>query len=121
MGKIIAYCREGCKYSIETSNTLTKLKKKYNIDIISVVNDENIKNNLKEELKEIIGDHNTFPIILYETSKQKLYLIGGNQDLQNIILLLDKVNSKEEIINLSISDIHKRVLYYMFKNKINII
>jgi len=121
MGKIIAYCREGCKYSIEASSTLTKLKNKYNIDIISVVNDENIKNNVREQLTEIIGDYNTFPIILYETSKQKLYFIGGNSDLQKLILLLDQVNSKEDIINLSISDIHKRVLYYMFKNKYNII
>jgi len=117
MGKIIAYCREECPHSIKSSESLTKFKNKYNIDIVSVKNEDQIKNNLKKKLKEIIGNHNTFPIILYETSKQKLLLIGGNSDLQNLIQLIDKVNSKEDIINLDLTNIHKRVLYYMFKNK----
>ena len=117
MGKIIAYCRVGCPHSIKTSETLTSFKNKYNIDIKYVENDNNIKDNLKKTLKEIIGDHKTFPIILYETSKQQLLLIGGNSDLQNLIELIDNVNSKEDILRLNLTDIHKRVLYYMFKNR----
>ncbi len=117
MGKIIAYCRNGCPHSIKASETLERLKNKYNVNIIFIENDEIIKTNLKNKLKEIIAKHDTFPIILYETSKGKLLLVGGNSDLQNIIQLVDKVNSKEDILNLNISDIHKRVLYYMLVNK----
>ena len=117
MGKIIAYCREECHHSMETVDILSKLKNKYNIDIKYIKNNEIDKNNIKNELKQIINDHNTFPIIIYETTKRKYFLIGGNTDIQNIIELSTQVNSKEDILKLNLNKEQKRVLYYLFLNK----
>jgi glutaredoxin len=117
MGKIIAYSREQCPHSISTSQVLSKLKDKYNIDIKYVKNDETEKNKVKNQLKEIIGNHNTFPIVIYKTSKDRYYLVGGNTDLQNIIKLSQQVNSKEDIMELDLNVIHRRVIYYLFKNR----
>ena len=115
MGKIIAYCREGCPHSNNASKTLNALKDKYDIEIKFIKDDDKIKNGLKEKLKEIIGDHSTFPIILYETSKKKLLLVGGNDKLQEIIKYIDSVHSKEDILKLDLTKTQKRVLYYLFK------
>jgi glutaredoxin len=114
MGEIFAFCREQCPHSINAAETLKKLKNKYNIKIKYIENNDTIKQALKNRLQKIIGDHSTFPIILYKTSKNQLLLIGGNNDLQQLINHVDIVQDKDEINQLNLTKNQKRLLYYMF-------
>jgi glutaredoxin len=114
MGKIIAYCRKGCPHSLNTSNTLKQLKDN-NIEIIDVENDETEKTKIKQQLKDVIGNHNTFPIIIYKTSKNKYYLVGGNSDLQNILQKRNMVKTKEDVVKLNLNKGSSKLLYYLIK------
>lgn len=94
MGKIIAYCRVGCPHSENTISLLNNLKHTLlinhntsnNIEIINVANIEDVKQELKFNLKQKYNiDATTFPIILYETSHNEiLHIKGGNSELQKI-------------------------------------
>jgi len=87
MGKIIAYCKENCPYSENTKNILNKLQlnnPKANITIYSITDYD--KENVKQQLRPVIGDYRTFPIILYEKSKtRKQFFVGGDSKLKEII------------------------------------
>lgn len=117
MGKIIAYCRKGCPHSINTAETLSKLKE-YDIEIIYVENIESEKDNIKKQLNKIIGNHNTFPIIIYKTSKNKYYLVGGNSDLQNILQKRNNIKTVDDIVKLNLNKGSSKLLYYLFKFKL---
>jgi len=112
MGKLTAYCREGCYYSESTKSNLIALDKlrnnsKYNnlkITIINVKNNEDDKNKIKSELFSIIGNYSTFPIIIYETQKKETFFIGGNSDLNEILSFVDN-------IDVSKYNIHELPLY----------
>lgn len=103
MGKIEAYCRVGCPHSDNTRRVLNILKEKdptLKIKIISVENDDNEKFRVKNDLRPIIGNHNTFPIIIYKRSKGKKYLVGGNDVLENIMNIyrsIDNLTDEENI------------------------
>jgi hypothetical protein len=100
MGKIIAYCREGCFYSANTSSVLTDLKKlilnnsnsNLSIEIHIVPNNEMEKNIIKTKLNSLIGSYSTFPIIIYESSKGKQFFIGGNSALEEIMNFVNSFN-----------------------------
>lgn len=118
MGKIIAYCRKECPHSNNTAETLLKYKTKYNIEINYVENIEQEKNRIKTILKPIIGNHNTFPIILYLSSNRKYYLIGGNLDLQNILDKLSDIKSEDDILKLNLSKGQTKLMLYILRHKI---
>ena len=114
MGKIIAYCREGCFYSNNTKSILLDInslirktsfnsKPNNNLEIIinSVPNTEREKNNVKQSLKHLIGNHSTFPIVIYETSNGHQYFIGGDSDLVEIMNFVDTFNNNVNITDLS--------------------
>ncbi len=100
MGKLIAYCLSGCPHSENTKSVLTKLKlllveKKstdFNINIELVPNNSKDKDKIKTSLQSLIGNYSTFPIIIYKTSKNEQYFIGGNSDLKNMLAEADKAN-----------------------------
>jgi hypothetical protein len=100
MGKIIAYCREGCFYSSNTNNVLSNLKKlisnnsnsNLSIEINIVPNNETEKNMVKTKLNPLIGSYSTFPIIIYETTKGKQFFIGGDSALGEIMNFVDSFN-----------------------------
>ena len=98
MGKIIAYCRDGCGYSSNTSNVLSDLKKiisnnsNLSIEIHIVSNNEIEKNEVKTKLNLLIGSYSTFPIIIYESSKGIQFFIGGNSDLEQIMNFVNSFN-----------------------------
>ncbi len=100
MGKIIAYCREGCFYSSNTNNVLSNLKNltltnsnsNLSIEINIIQNNETEKNAIKTKLNPLIGSYSTFPIIIYETTKGKQFFIGGNSALENIMNFVDSFN-----------------------------
>lgn len=117
MGEIIAYCREGCPHSINTSETLQKFKNKYKIKIKYIENNDLIKKSILNKLHSIIEDHSTFPIIIYKTTNKKLLLIGGNSDLQQLIQYVDMIKDKDDINKLDITHNQKRLLYYMFSHR----
>ena len=54
--------RIGCPYSMNAVNFIKTSGKKY--IIYNIKNSEKEKNIIKEKLKNIIGNHNTFPIVL---------------------------------------------------------
>jgi glutaredoxin len=91
MRKIVAYCRVNCPHSDNTKKILSsfnKVNNKINIDIISVPDNDEIKNNLKN-----IYNHNTFPIIIYKSKDDKSYTFGGNDKLMKIISKLDNLTT----------------------------
>jgi hypothetical protein len=104
MGKIIAYCREGCHYSNNSRIVLNGLKnlidesknKNLSVEIITVPNNEIDKNSTKHMLKDTIGSYSTWPMIIYETTNGKKFFIGGNSDLEEI---LNYVNSFDKQIS----------------------
>jgi len=111
MGKITAYCREGCYYSELTKSKLNTLDKLINnsqyknleINIISIKNNEYDKNKVKLDLYPIIGNYSTFPIIIYETTKKEEFFIGGNSDLDEVLLRIESYDvSKYNIKELSL-------------------
>jgi len=144
MGKLIAYCREECHYSNNTKNIINKLTtllhtntntKSLNIEFITniIQNNDVEKNNIRQSLKHIIGDHATFPIIIYETSRGEQYFIGGDSELKNIILLVDKftvTNSNNFLSDITLyfeklsnyNNGKQRLIYYLLllNNKINL-
>lgn len=96
MIKIEAYCRIGCPHSDNTRTVLNYLinsDSTLKISVISVENDDNIKSEVKNKLEKIIGNHNTFPIIIYRRSKGKKYLVGGNSDLENIMKIYHSISN----------------------------
>ena len=96
MGKIKAYCRIGCPHSDNTRTVLNNLinsDSTLKISVISVENDENEKFKIKNKLRSIIGNHNTFPIIIYRRSKGKKYLVGGNSDLEGIMNIYHSISN----------------------------
>lgn len=96
MGRIEAYCRIDCPHSDKTKSILNDLKRsdsKLRIKIISVENDENEKSRVKNDLRPIIGNHNTFPIIIYKRSKGKKYLVGGNDNLKKIMEIYGEISN----------------------------
>lgn len=126
MGKIIAYCREGCPHSINTASVLSNLKKN-NVEIISVPDNQIAKNDVFNKLNHLINNHRTFPIVIYETSKGKQYFIGGNDVFMSLIRLSesyqlhrDKNNILKYILTSpscnNLDDGQKRLLYYLIKN-----
>lgn len=102
MGKIIAYCREGCHYSNITNNILSDLQIKINalkinnlsITINIIPNIEFEKNKIRKELESIIGNYSTWPIIIYESTQGNKFFIGGNSHLNEIIEFVSKFNGK---------------------------
>ena len=143
MGKIIAYCREGCGYSLNTKNILLELSdeiKRKNNKTLSVLinpikNEVSDKNNILNSLGNLIGNHSTFPIIIYESTKGKQFFIGGNNDFMEIINYVDSIKEKINFNDLStcmsdklllgdnLYDEGKRRLIcnlLMLKNKINL-
>lgn len=100
MGKIIAYCREGCFYSSNTKNVLSDLKtlisnnskSNLSIEINIIPNNETDKNAIKTKLNSLIGSYSTFPIIIYETTKGKQFFIGGDSALSEIMNYVNSFN-----------------------------
>jgi hypothetical protein len=91
MRKIVAYCRVNCPHSDNTKNILSNFNKpndKINIDIISIPNNDKIKNNLKK-----LYNHYTFPIIVYKSKYDKTYTFGGNDKLMKTISTLDNLTT----------------------------
>jgi hypothetical protein len=96
MGKIEAYCRIGCPHSDNTSTVLNNLKSSdstLKITIIQVKNIESEKTEVKNNLKSIIGNHETFPIIIYTRSKGKKYFVGGNSHLQDAMNIYNSISN----------------------------
>jgi glutaredoxin len=106
MGKIEAYCRIGCPHSDNTRTALNNLKSSdstLEITIISIENNESEKTEVKNNLKSIIGNHETFPIIIYTRSSGKKYFVGGNSHLQgamNIYNSISNLTDEENILKL---------------------
>lgn len=102
MGKIIAYCREGCHYSNNTKNILLDLQIKINalkINNLSIVinaipNVESEKNKMRKQLEPIIGNYSTWPIIIYESTQGKKFFIGGDSNLKEIIDFVGRFNGQ---------------------------
>lgn len=102
MGKIIAYCREGCHYSNNTKNILEKLKEKINasktnnlsVTINMVPNIEFEKNKLRKQLEPVIGNYSTWPIVIYESTQGKQFFIGGNSNLDEIMNFVNTFNGQ---------------------------
>ena len=145
MGKIIAYCREGCHYSNNSKNVLTDIKNLINTKLLNnennnlevviniIPNTDNDKNNIKQTLKSIIGNHSTFPIIIYESSKENKYFIGGDSDLVEIMNFVNSFNNdnynkdnlstyiSNKLTNTNLNNEGKRRLIYnllLLKNKL---
>jgi hypothetical protein len=129
MGKLIAYCRLGCGPSFNTKSKLIELKKiseninNFEIIINDVKDDVNEKNNIRSLLKPVIHNYNTFPIIIYETTSNNKFLIGGNSDLMEILSYIETINKlnmqKIALIN---NEGRRKLIYYLLliNNKINI-
>lgn len=79
MGKYYLYCRENCYYSNEAKILIQKLNKKSEISFIK--NTYENKEKIKNELREIIGKHDTFPIIFYKKHNGQNIFIGGYNEL----------------------------------------
>jgi len=132
MGKLIVYCREGCHYSMNTKSKLQELKHKNNKNfeiIINIVpNDEDEKNKIKNRLRSIIGNHNTFPIVIYETSDKKQFFIGGDSNLMNIFDCVNNLSTSNvtttinSIKNLNLQEGERRLLCQIaiLQKKLNI-
>ena len=128
MGKIIAYYREGCPHSINTANILSNFNKR-DVEIIPVLDNQYAKNDVFNKLNYLINNYKTFPIIIYESSKEKQFFIGGNDTLMNLIKLSKsyqiKNKEKDNILNYifiscnNLNDGQKRLLYYLIKNNNN--
>ena len=88
--KLQLFLLEGCPYSIEAYNTV----KKYNINNQSIwVNEMNKKNYKTEKIS-------TFPqIYLKKSDSNGSLLLGGNDDLQNLIRLFYKQKYNQKYIN----------------------
>jgi thiol-disulfide isomerase/thioredoxin len=102
MSNFIAYCKIGCPHSEETINLLSEFEQKGDLINIITLDTDNINilkinnvdyNNSKENffnqyIKKIesidIGTHRSFPIVLYKSSDNIKYYIGGNDELQKI-------------------------------------
>ncbi len=105
MGKITAYCRIGCPHSDHTRDTLqsimtTSSNKTYPIEIISVNNDERSKDEVRDKLKNIRGNHTTFPMIVYTDSKNKDYFVGGNDILQQTLQMVISFDTTRPNLNM---------------------
>jgi len=83
MGKYILYCRETCYFSNEAKKMIHSLGKKCIVN--TVKNNYNEKELIKNNIRDIIGDHNTFPIIYYKKSNGNNIFIGGYTDLVTYI------------------------------------
>ena len=66
---------DGCPFCEDSLNTL----KKYNLTYKKIV----VPYNEKNEYKNVLGT-DTFPFLIFET-KTKKYIIGGNDNFQNLI------------------------------------
>lgn len=103
MGKIIAYCRKHCPHSENTANIL-KINNKINAQIIDVENTtmdkESVKNELMRRKINGINSNTTFPIIIYQTSKNDYLYIGGNSDFKNCLYFVDRLPN-DNLSNLS--------------------
>jgi glutaredoxin-related protein len=85
---LIAYILENCGYSIEAE---TIIKKKFkNYKLISVPNNEKIKNEIKKKNKM-----NTFPQIFINYSKNEQMLLGGYDDLVEYIKLQEYIKQNK--------------------------
>ncbi len=120
MGKIIVYCRIDCHYSNNTKDVLNKLKDIYDIQINIVENNNDAKLSVLNKLKDLIGNHKTFPIVIYESSSDKQYFIGGNDMLMSLIQKSKELKNvpdlKSHILSLNDLDFgQKRLLYYLSK------
>jgi glutaredoxin len=112
MGKIIAYCRLECPHS-ENTASLLKMHNKLNSKIIYVKNTNESKQNIKKDLmiQNINGINNntTFPIIVYQTSKNDHLYIGGNSDFKkclDFVSNLPKVNLSNLIKIVANNDVY---------------
>jgi hypothetical protein len=89
-----------CGYSQKTLSSIKKLKLKS--ELIQCDNKEKFLND--EDSKNMPVDYTTYPKILFKTDK-KIIFIGGNEELQKLLLLLDelkkninfKINSQKYI------------------------
>ena len=103
MGKIIAYCRLQCPHSENTESLLNAMKQ-INSEIIYVENTYMDKENVKNELMKIningINNNTTFPIIIYQTSKNDYLYIGGNSDFKKCLNFVDRLPN-DNLSNLS--------------------
>lgn len=97
MRKIIAYCRVGCPHSDRTKETLNNLcsSKLSTIKIIDVENNNTSKEEATNEIRKLfensnntqkngVDTYNVFPKIIYISTSEKPYFIGGNDTLQKI-------------------------------------
>jgi len=111
MGKLTAYCREGCSYSNNTKQKLLTLQQYIQISnhtnlflkINTVKNEEPEKNKIKEKLKPIINNYGTWPIVIYTSTKGEEFLIGGDSDLNDIInfcMNFNKVTTIDELFRI---------------------
>ena len=128
MGKITAYCKIGCPHSEATAKTLIEFirpklnqlsdidRSKNSIEIIWIeksgdsinkIGDQNVnmsKSSFFSSLfskygLEEIRSHSTFPLILYTTSEDEQYYIGGNDNFQNILSRSSSIESEEDCRN----------------------
>jgi glutaredoxin len=96
MGKITAYCRLGCPHSEATINSLTMISKnnpRAKIKIVDVQNTKQSKNQVITILKSFIGDHRTFPMVLYTTSLNETIFVGGNDSFQELLSKAQSLNT----------------------------
>jgi glutaredoxin len=116
MGKIIAYCKFGCPYSEGAANLLKQFSG--NVEIISLYSDYsnvgielngiNGKNNNMSKLDFFsnhfeqtygvnLNGHRTFPVILYRSSSNENFFVGGYSDLQEIFNLAKQTNDVDTL------------------------
>jgi hypothetical protein len=75
-----------CDYSQKTLSSINKFKLKS--ELIQCDNNENFINN--EDSKHIPIHYTTYPKILFKTDK-KILFIGGNEEFQKLLILLDEL------------------------------
>lgn len=71
-----------CTYSKKTINTITKLK--LLSDLIECDNNKYIN------FQDVPNNYLTYPKVLFKTDKKTIF-IGGNEEFQNLIILLEKL------------------------------
>jgi hypothetical protein len=84
-----------CPHSIQTINSL-KLNSRAKYELVEC--DDRTKLNEDLDSKFIPNNYKTYPKILFKNKKKTLF-VGGNQEFQNILALLNvlKENSQAEI------------------------
>lgn len=101
MGKIVAYCREGCPYSINTKNILIQMMNNYSlnfesIEIIDVSNESKVKQKIFDDYSNILNGHNTFPIVLYKRDNGTSIFVGGNNDFEPLYNKINEMSSDQK-------------------------